>query len=427
MAGYKPGRLKRTLDRVIGVGFPVFQFVIGGTLGFLEPEIYEVTIHRGKSGRGGGLSPSTLEIKVKGQQSATLTGTDCRFFIREIAAQRMAAHLDGSTTGDDFAMRAVGRIGQMSVEDDGKRFRTQLAAASWSARMLRRESRVVAPVPGATPASVILDAVGMTANPIPAGVNFTEHGPFDAVAAGPHDSINFRDAVNKFGSDIGVCIFEQRDGTTKVVSLPYREEQARLKAVSDLPLIRSQGIAPAEWEQVNDAPAITLQYRIRDANGNIATRTVDIQDWDPAHETVVHDWTYMQSSSSGTAGHSYREAYAQVFETSTRSFTVPSVKVDMIHLIGSDKRYHREVAAQILRMQVGDPLFFSGDWPAPLRGVHFAEGITESLNSESWEVEFSLVPWNQAVGPFAPPAILPRAWESALNTWDEETRKWDEV
>ena len=80
MAGYKPGRLKRMLNRVLGDN-PIFAFYT--TFGtFYEDDIYSVSIRRGKDSRGGGLNPTTMEIRVKGRLPATLTGTDSRFFIR---------------------------------------------------------------------------------------------------------------------------------------------------------------------------------------------------------------------------------------------------------------------------------------------------------------------------------------------------------
>ena len=253
----------------------------------------------------------------------------------------------------------------------------------------------------------------------------TAHGIFDTVAT-QQEAINFRDAVSKFGSDIGVCLLETRQGITRVTSLPYRAADATAKAALLMPLIRSQAIAPAIWRQSNDAPAITLKYMITNASGNIVTRTIEVQTWDPAFETVEVDWSYMKSASNGTDGQSYQEGYARVFESSTRIFSVPTVSVDMIHLIGSDKQYHRAVAAQILRMEVGDPVFFSGDWPTVLRGTHFAEGIIETITPDSWNIEFSLVPWAHVLGAAPQPEINPRVWDSAIHTWDQDTNQWQQ-
>lgn len=393
---------------------------------FYEDDIERVVIRRGKSGRGGGLHPSTMEVTVRGLLSPTIAGTNARFFIREVPAERIAAHLGGNFSGPTIAMRCTGRAGTLDVEDRGLSFSTTVATASWTARMLRRVSRVTVPMPNQSPADVIMDAVGVTDPNPPAGLSFSSHGPFDLVAT-EQPAINFRDAVVKFGSDIGVCLLETREGATKVASLPYRAADASTKGLTWLPLVRSQAIAPGQWQQVNDAPAIKFQYRIKNAtSGNTVVRTIEVQNWDPTYETVEVDWSYLKSDSSGTSGQSYQEGYGRVYESSTRSYTLPSITVDLIYLMGSDKSYHRQVASQLLAMESGDPVFLSGDWPTLLQGVHFAEGITESITPDSWTLELSLVPRSYVLGSGFKPEIKPRVWESASNRWSEDTRKWNE-
>ena len=78
-------------------------------------------------------------------------------------------------------------------------------------------------------------------------------------------------------------------------------------------------------------------------------------------------------------------------------------------------------------MQVGDPVYFSQDWPTPLRGVHFAEGITETIDCDTWEVTLNLVRFRELTGEEPVSPVPARVWDQAQNPWDTETRKWKEA
>lgn len=421
----KPGRLKRTLNKIDNSGAYFFAFYTPNEV-YYESTIHEVVIHRGKAERGGGLHPTTMEIKVVGLPPATITGTTARLFMRDLPSDLLANHLDGSSSGANLAMRGVGRIGTLEVEDTGRSFATAISTASWTARMLRRTSRVYIPKPGDTPATVLMETIGWTEPDPPAGLTVTASTGFDTVAS-TQDAINFRDAVGKFGADIGVYLLDTRAGVTRIMSLPARAAEAVAKAGVNMPLVRSQAIAPAQWSQKNDAPAIRLNYRIINAAGNLVMRTIDTQTWDPTFETVTLDWSYMQSQSNGTSGHSFQEGYSIVNETANRTYRLQSVKVDLLQLIDSDSAYGRLVAAQMLRLEVGDPIFLSGDWPPSVRGVHLAEGITETITPEEWTIELHLSVWGEIMGAYPQPTVEPRVWESATNRWNNETKEWNQA
>lgn len=417
MAIFKAGRLKRTLTGITGIA-PLFALYSEPTGPIYDDDIHSVVIHRGKSGRGGGYQASTMEATVRGRIGATLSGENCRFFLRDSAAAALGTAL--GVDGTKLAMRYQGRVGKLSVEDTGKRYTTTVYAASWLARLLRAK-RTTTPLTGQTISRVFTDVLNL-ANP-PAGVTLTFAGTWDTVARN-QDPLTFSDALGKFGSDIGTYFREMRDGATQAWTLPYRGVRATAMAATNIPLTRSQAISPATWEQANEYPALTLNYKMTNTSGVIVTHTAEVATGDPLQETEEVDWSHIKSPDDGQL---YMEAYGRVYSSATRNYSIPSLTIDLLYLMGSDKQYHRDQAAQLLAMECGDPVYFSGDWLDPLRGVHFAEGITETIGPNEWTLTLSLVRYAHALGLPVQPTIRPRVWDSFTNQWNQETQKWNEA
>lgn len=422
MATHKPLRLRRELDKFTGTN-PFFAFYSDITGAIYDEAIQEVIIHRGKNGRGGGYEPSTLEIGVNGLVSAALTSNNCRFFLRDAAAADLGQRV--GKTAEEIRMRFQGRAGVINVEDvGGGVYNSRVAASSWLARM-RQSSRSTVPAAGQNIKRIFNDVLDLVNSP--RGLEIVYAGSEWDTVATTQDPVTFREAESKFGSDIGMCFFEQRDGSTVIMNLPYRRDRALNRALTELPLTRSQAISPAQWEQANEYTPFRLMYDVTNSSGNVVTRTAEIDTGDPLKETQTVDWSYIKSASDGVSGQLYQEAYGRVFESNTRTFRIPSITIDILYLINSDKEYHNLQAGQLLAMQVGDPVFFSGDWPNQLAGAHFAEGMTETVTPTSWTIELQLVRYAVAVGDAGNPVIKPRVWGSAQGTWGEQTIRWGEA
>lgn len=416
MATHRPGRLRRTLTPIIGTmwAFLLYSDPLGG---IYDPDIHTVSIRRGKSERGGGSHPSTLEVAIRGQYSAAVAGNNVRFTMREPAADLLGAYL--GVEGSVIAPRYVGRLGQTAVEDTGRRFSTTYRAASWIAQM-NYSPKHSTPV-GNTPLNTVIAGLLNADQPL-RGIKPSFYPPFDLLAA-TEPPTTYKDGINKYATDLGTLLQETRNGQTKVLPLRNRANTAQFGLGKALPLTRSQAISPANWEQSNERPAVRIEYTITNANGGKAVRVAEIANpTGELVETVSIDWSYVKVMDVDSAP--YREAYARVLSSGTRIFKVPSVTVDLLYLIGSKKQYHRDQAGQLLALEAGDPVYFSGDWPAALQGVHFAEGITETINSEEWKLELSLVPYAHAVGDTPSPVVPAKVWDSAGNTWDNETKRW---
>lgn len=413
MATHRAGRLARTLKFA---GAPLFGLYSEPLGGYYDTDIHSVAINRGKSGRGGGVHPSTMEVRLKGLHSAAVTGNNVRFFLRDAPAAAIAAR--AGVTADAIKSRFTGRMAQSEVDDDGKRFTSTYRAASWINRLYRSPKHAT-PVAGRGINSFLQDLMGM-ANPL-AGIVLSFHGDFDQIpVTGP--PVLFKDAIDKYTKDIGILVRETRDGRSQVMTLPYRITHTAFRLANGVPLTRSQAVTPARWQQRNDWPAQTVQYKLTNPNGNIVTRSVSIA----TEETPLvsdYDWSHIKAVTDQL----YYNAYGMVYETNTRQFSLPSVTVDLLRLLGSDNPYHRMQAGRLLEMEAGDAVFLSGDWPAPVRGVHFAEGIRENITSDAWTLELELVPYAQAMGSAPSPVVPARAWESAAGPWSAETRAWNQA
>ena len=106
------------------------------------------------------------------------------------------------------------------------------------------------------------------------------------------------------------------------------------------------------------------------------------------------------------------------------SYSIPSVEIDLLHLITSPRRYDRDQAARLLTMEIGDPVYLSGDWHHQLQGIHFATGITENITGAGWSLTFSISPAQTVVGSVSP-TVPARVWDSATYPWSDESRTWD--
>lgn len=418
MSSVKPGRLRRTLSPIIGETASAFILQSTPLGDILDDRIHTVSISRGTSGgRAAGSIPATLEVDIKGQFSAAAAGANVRFLLRSAAAAKLAAHLN--TDAAAIQTRYTGRLGQTEVNDTGRRFSTVYRAASWITQM-NYSPRHSAGQAG-QPLNTVLAGLMAADQPL-RGIKASFYPPFDILAV-TEDPMLFKDGIQRYATDLGTLLQETRDGRTRVLPLLNRMGTANQNPAYQLPLTRSQAISPARWEQSNQRPAIKVRYTVRDATGAISTRTAEVENpTGELVETTEADWSYVRVADVDSGP--YREAYARVYSSNNRQFSVPSVTVDLLRLISSPKQYHRDQAAQLLALEHGEPVYFSADWPEPLRGVHFAEGITETINYQEWKLELSLVPYAQAVGDTPSPLVPPKVWDSAGNTWNNETMRW---
>lgn len=416
----RPLRLRRVLRRA-GVPGSVFS-ISSTTLGTLtDDNIHSLTIHRGKSDRGGGVHPATLEVATTGLRADPVHGENCRVQITNSAAAALEAHLGAPIAAEDFAQRFNGRLAETHIEDTGKRFTTTFTASSWSSQYAYYRKKL-APIAGRTIDWFLSDILSNNHWRVPEFI-----GTFEYIAK-TDDPITASEAIDQYATDIGYLFQERRDGTTHVLTLEHREAHALDRLAKDLPFTRSQAISPATWHRTSMQPSKWLWVTITNENGNLAEYKVERANYPGFREQDDVDWSHIRVRESGFSGSQpWREAHAEVNSTSPTLFQVPSITIDLLALIDSPYSYQRQQAAYLLRLQQGDPVFFSGDWPAWLHGVHFAEGISETITPTSWEIELSLVPWQSVTGNVIGPEVKPRVWRSAMHSWAQETKQWKDA
>lgn len=419
MATFRPKRLKRTLSPVTGTQW-VFSMT-AGTFAEADDTIQTIVINRGTSGRNVGHHPTTCEIRVDGRKDGFITGNQLRVFLRADPADRLGVFLGAA--GTDLNMRFKGRLGSVGIDDTGKRFDSDLAGSSFLTQMNYSSAGFLAN----DQESVAAILLQMThADEPPRGIEFTESvGTTNIVHYGESEWTMFKGGIDPYAADIGIMLQERRDGSTVAWSHYTRYDLAAARLLTEWPLMRSQAIAPGRYEQSNERPAKRVEYTIRNSAGGLATRVAEISNpTGEIRETETVDWSEWQVSVVDNL--LYREAYARVFESSARLFTLPTVTIDLLMLIKQGGEYSKRIARQMLLLEVGEPVFLSGDWPPALQGVHFADGIKETIGPDEWMIELSLIPHAVAVGRTSP-EVPARAWDSATKAWDEESREWNQA
>lgn len=417
MAIFRPLRLKRTLSPITGTQW-AFSMT-AGSFAEADDTIQSVVINRGVGGRNVGHNPTTCEIRVDGRKDGFITGNQMRMFLREDPANRLGDHL--GAVGADIAMRFKGRLGRVGIDDTGKRFDSELSGSSFLTQMNYSPAGFV-PTAQESLGAILLDMT--KANEPVRGIDFgTFIGPVNIVNYAAGETARYREGVGTYAGDIGVLMQERRDGSTIAWSHFTRYDLAASRLLTEWPLMRSQAIAPGHYEQSNDRPAKRVEYTIRNEVGGLATRVAEVANpTGELRETESIDWSKWQVST--VDNQLYREAYARVFESSARLYSLPTVTIDLLMLLKHSGEYSKRIARQMLLLEVGEPVFLSGDWPPVLQGVHFADGIKETIGPNEWTLELSLIPHAVAVGRVSPdvPAL---AWDSATKAWDEESREWD--
>lgn len=423
MQGYKPGRLHRVLDRAgIAVGLPKFFLGfsdMGGS--YDDSKICSFSIHRGKSQRGGGYAPATVEAQFKGQPVIeSLAGRNLVASMSNTAAADLAALI--GTSSATLQPRGRGRVGNLEVQDrgDGRQPITTATAASWL-NMNKYLKATHTPLAGQSLFNVLSYTIPQSEQ---AYVNVHFHGVSDTVATN-QDPVTFADALSKYAQSPGILLRERRDGATDVMTIDFRKSWADQRLLTQVPLTRAQVLAPATWAQPNQEIGVRVVYNAVNPNDFAFTHTVDpTDDGMRMRETLEIDWGYIKTA--GTLGQLTKEAKGIVYDKSPQDFRLPTVTIDILALIASGKSYHLAQVNNLLTLEAGDPVFLSADWPEMIQGVQFAEGVTEKIDSETWEIELSLLPYSSVTGISPSPVVPGRVWDSMPGRWDDQTKRWDE-
>lgn len=403
-----------------GGRFPsLFYLQVGGTV-LRDGQLLRVTVTRGDDTPHPGLAPSVIEWQTTKAQWTTALDVNVSFSLESA----FAAWAGGSA----LAPRASGRLGSWTTEDNGlDRQRSTVQAVHWSAL-----------IPGTTRTRSTELHAGIM-NEVAATLNHPAL-PYKAYAGGaaasqqdmvwlPQTDAKREDILSSLLDRTGSFAREYRNGNIYATELDQLEVNTTQKAAKFLPLLRGHGIAPATWAQ----PVGHMQkiYSIDRVNFE-GTRIVEFgPTWEAVDTNLADqekiDWSHIRTRTA-TWQILLRSLATQSNYPDNR---LESVELDMIHLLSSTAPYDRRIAAQVLGMEVGDPVMIGGDWPATVQGIYLANKITEEITPDSWRLTLGLqsardvLGWNWSeyldVPSYTWGQMNMRAvtWDKALKTWND--------
>lgn len=407
MTRTRPGRLYRALD---GWPRPLVN-VTAPSLGTLtDSDISSITITRGS----GGIKhePATVEIALADYVPPIADETLSVTLTADTAY--MLFHRTGAGTGETPA-RFAGRIGRQSVKDTGTRQTSTLFGTSWSVQAARTDTERWIGTGIATGSA----AVSLLTPPHLAGkITASILGTFDPLSRNLEGS--YSELFPKVTSDIGNYVSERRDGSVVVQSWTERKKRADAAPSTMIPLTRSAALAPTEWEQPNEVRGAEYRVSLTTTSGAVYVAVIAPNGQISGTRPVVDvDWTHIVNETD-----QWKYAYAISSQGLQLFYRMPSIRFDLLHLLTHPHVGMRRQAGQLLALESGDPVTLSADWPVPIRGVFLADGITERITGNSWEIELQLVPYRWNFGDWSP-AVPARMWDSARNQWNTETRTWN--
>lgn len=407
MSWTRPGRLHRTLKR-IGVPTPLVT-VTGDNFTLSDDDVTSLSMSHGGTDPSPGIQPSTCEAVI--QRPAWIkTGQNFTVSLTAAAAAAIAARTTIPT--NRFTERFTGRAGSQVNTDTPRGLSARIKAASWSAQLSR--VNVQRWFDTGLPVN---DAIRFLCDsPALPEIDFRNFGTFDVLAEKIPDA-TYSGTLASISSDIGVLVRDTRAGQLEAWPLAHRMQWAADRIPDQYPLTRSQALSPATWEQPNeDLPAKVRADWIGTDGTPYAISSGGTD------ESIVerHDWTHIRARTTTLD----RRFWALVNQEWDRIFRLPSVKVDLLYLLGSDNPYHQGQAGMLLSLNAGDTIGFSGDWYSNLQGLHVVTGIDEQITGSAWTLTLSLAPHKLVFGEESPP-VPALVWESATYPWRDETRTWN--
>lgn len=403
----KPLRLYRKLKPTA----PIFEFTYGSTV-LTDDVIRSITIHRG----GDGVTPSTAEVATVAFASVA-SGENCMVQLSTYGASLVAGLT--SANANVIKPRFSGRIGKQYVDDTGKKQTTTFLAASLSAQHPALKKGYT--FTKGSFVNILLRAIMTPAAVSSPTVSFSDvNEAYGRVWTAITEPASYSDLVGRFTTDLGIIARALRSGAVHLMTHNIRNSRAIANLSIVVPLARSQALSPARWEQNNETRPRNYRLKYINAAGTLVEELYGDTS-DTLAEVVELDMSHVQFND---VTQPQQEAFARRAREWLTAYAVPSVTVDLLYLISSPNTFHKMQAAKLLAMEVNDPVHFSGDWHPNLRGIHYAEEITETITPTSWELELKLLPSQEVTG-YSSPDIPARVWDQATYAWNAETRTWN--
>lgn len=396
------------LWRKLGATRDLFVFTYGSTV-LDDSLIRSAVVHRG----GSEAAPSTLEVSTIAYSSVSV-GDNCSLSLTEYGSNLL---LGSSSSG--ARPRFTGRLGRQTVEDIGRRQFSNYYAASITAQhpALKKEWTFSAGSSVRDAISTILNPPSLPATTVVSLDSTAKYGTLNENLTG-----TYSDLIGKLTDDLGIQARTTRSGSIQLLTKEYISRTAEANLANVYPIARHQALAPAEWEQANETRPRTYKVLFRDAAGTLITGTYG-DPADPLAEVIELDMSYVRFADDTQPRRTASALRAQEWLS---GYSLPRLKVDLLMLFSSGKDFDLWQARSLLGMESGAPVYLSGDWHSNLRGISYAEDITETITPDEWSLEFSLKPSQEVTGIISP-VVPARIWAQASYPWMDETREWGQA
>lgn len=418
----RPGRLRRTL--AINSTESLFELFIEDAGTYTADQFGEVSISHGSSGPEGGVTVPTMSATVADSFPARAQ-RQVRLRLSDALATRITAGTP--YTAANIRDRFRGRMAADTIHDygDGNRRTTDIQCTSWIA-LLRNSARTV---PFYANGLILASLRTLIAHPSLSNsgrlsVLYPDTAHSDRTFEA--ESLTFSDAISKYCADLGILAQVRRDGDVSLLPITKRREILQERIASQWPILRSEALTPATWTQPIETPSVRYELlHLTDQD------TVFRWEWPlpPGADTgVLVETEEVDWSNIRTITENYR-AYMDALNhrTNTIRHTLNSITIDLLMLLKSSRAYDRRIAAQLLVLHEGDPIYLSGDWPTAIRGPYLVTGIKEQITSQQWTLELDLGHPRNVLGlaDNEIPAVPPKVWDSAYTAWNETAVPWD--
>lgn len=383
-----------------------------------DEKIHDITITHGKNSPAGGYDPATATINCLGAYPAS-PNRDIKIELEPWIVEQITSEAGISASSINTRFRGV--IGADYITDRGDKLpaSTELSCASWGSKM-RTDTRQITIASGGSLAG---ETKKLLSHPALAGaqnVSYPDPSYFDRNYLA--ETGTFRDLIDKYVTDLGTHVQQRRDGSLFIAPLTYRVEEINSKVNTALGLLRSHTLAPVEWDQPINELSGRVVMKWRESDGRLNEGGITPETSDFTFEVISFDRRYI-TDQTGNYLHFLRAEYTR---RNTPRHSLSSVRFRIDRLLTSEIEYDRLVAAQLLALQEGDPVYFSYDWPSQIAFPYFAQQITESITPDKWEMTLHLFHPRVVCGldDAHLPEVTPRIWEQMGFRWDDVNTTW---
>lgn len=397
---------------------PIFECTMTGEPARYDDDLTGATIHHGGA-EPAGVPVPTLEVGFLGYVSP-VAGRSAALQLTAPAAAWIKSVTGAAGTGAaDIGPRFTGRTGAYTVDDTHTGQNTTMTAAGWTAQLANR-STVHTFNRGAWVHEVITALLrDPTLAVLPTVTRQPAREKFGQIYD-PLPGVKYSELIGKLTTDLGILVQQWRSGVLEIVPLSHRKTKAAAAAETYPPITRGQILSPAQWSTRSENDPSNHRIVTRDGAGApVSLNFGDLNEpWRDKTETDLQYLYFTDPEQWHTLG------YTRRYREYSGAYSLPEIEIDLLLLFKRGRPYDLLQAGALLALNAGDPVTFAGDWYPTLRGVFFAEQISETITPDSWKIRLTLVPLGHVTAS-TQPGIRPRIWDQATDTWDQATGTWN--